>query len=133
VPQAVSLRCPVLVFPVDDLDSCVSAGRVAQQLDHAVPGLVGATSAPFRDCILVRPGSTLSDIYQVLQHSGFIGQDRDLVRAERLMLSDCFEGQSVMTNKARSPVKRGDILSDSVVLKVFTNARKEWQRRFNAK
>jgi hypothetical protein len=123
----------VLVFPVDDLDSCVSAGRVTQQLDHVVPGLVGSTLAPFRDCILVRPGSTLSDIYQVLQHSGFIGQDRDLVRAERLLLSDCFVGQSVMTNKARSPVKRGDILSGSVVLKVFTNARKEWQRRLNAK
>lgn len=122
-----------MVFPVDDLDSCVSAGRVAQQFDHAAPALVGSTSAPFRECILVRPGSTLIDIYQVLQHSGFVGQDRDLVRAERLLLSDCFESQSVMTNKARSPVKRGDVLSGSVVLKVFTNARKEWQRRLNAK
>ena len=123
----------MLVFPVDDLDSCVSAGRVAQQLDQVVSGLVGSTLAPFRDCILVRPGSTLIDIYQVLQHSGFIGQDRDLVRAERLLLSDCCVGQCVMTNKARSPMKRGDILSGSVVVKVFTNARKEWQRRLNAK
>ncbi len=123
----------MLVFPVDDLESCVSAGRAAQQLDNAAPGLVGSTSAPFRECILVRPGSTLSDIYQVLQHSGFIGQDRDLVRAERLLLSDCSVNQSVMTINTRSPLKKGDILTGSVVLKVFTNVRKEWQRRSNAK
>ena len=133
--QAVSLRRPVMVFPVDDLDSCISVARVAQHPDNSsVPiGPVACIPAPFRECMLVRPGSTLNDVYQVLQHTGFVGQNRDLVRTERLLLPDPFICQSasdvVTTVKGRtSLVKKGDLLSGFVVLKVFSNARKEWQR-----
>ena len=133
----------MLVFPVDDLDSCTSVVRIAQRLDDAlsssVPGPASFSSSPFHECILVRPGSTLTDVYQVLQHSGFVGQDRDLVRTERLLLPDSsiFRSASakdeVMPGKARTQLKKGDLLSGFVVLKVFTNLRKEWQRHMNAK
>jgi hypothetical protein len=133
----------VLVFPVDDLDSCNSVSRIAQRLDDAspssVPGTASSTSAPFHECILVRPGSTLTDVYQVLQHSGFVSPDRELVRTERLLLPDLsvFRSSSAkdeeMTGKARTQVKKGDLLSGFVVLKVFTNPRKEWQRHMNAR
>jgi hypothetical protein len=86
----------------------------------------------------VRPGATLNDVYQVLQHSGFVGQDRDLVRTERLLLPDPFRclslNNSVTKYKARTLlVKKEDLLSGFVVLKVFSNARKEWQRHSNAR
>jgi hypothetical protein len=133
----------VLVFPVDDFDSCISVVRLAQQLDDtsnvSVPRPVVSTSAPFRECILVRPGSTLIDVYQVLQHSGFVGRDRELVRTERLLLPDSLSCQSLsekddaIKGKVRILVKKGDLLSGFVVLKVFTNARKEWQRHSNSR
>ena len=144
LPQAVSLRGPVLVFPVDDFDSCNGVVRISQRPDDvssssSAPGPVASISAPFHECILVRPGSTLADVYQVLQHSGFVGQDRDLVRTERLLLPDSTVCQSAsakgvaMTGKARALVKKGDVLSGFAILKVFTNARKEWQRQTNAR
>jgi hypothetical protein len=133
----------VLVFPVDDFDSCISVVRLAQQLDDtsnlSVPRPVLCTSAPFRECILVRPGSTLIDVYQVLQHSGFVGRDRELVRTERLLLPDSLccrslsEKDDAIKGKVRILVKKGDLLSGFVVLKVFTNARKEWQRQTNSR
>jgi hypothetical protein len=144
LPQAVSLRAPVLVFPVDDFDSCNSVVRIPQRPDDApssssAPGPVASISPPFHECILVRPGSTLADVFQVFQHSGFVGQDRDLVRTERLLLPDSTVCQSAsakgvaMTGKARALVKKGDVLSGFAILKVFTNARKEWQRQTNAR
>ena len=144
LPQAVSLRAPVLVFPVEDFDSCNSVVRIPQRPDDApssssAPGPVASISPPFHECILVRPGSTLTDVYQVLQHSGFVGPDRELVRTERLLLPDSSVFRSSgandeeMTGKARTQVKKGDLLSGFVVLKVFTNPRKEWQRHMNAR
>ena len=50
----------MLVFPVDDLDSCISVVLLAHQLDYtsnvSVPRPVVSTSVPFRECILVIPG-----------------------------------------------------------------------------
>jgi len=135
-----------MVFPVEDLDSCISVVRIAQQLDTAssspAPSPVATTAAAFRECVLVRPGSTLTDVYQVLQHCGFVGQDRDLVRTERLLFSESSVCQSagdsdavtVSTSKERISLKKGDLLLGRfVVLKVFTNVRKEWQRNSHAR
>jgi hypothetical protein len=71
----------------------------------------------------------------MLQNIGFIGRDRELVRSERLVLPDPAECQSVSfqnasaAGKSRTLVKKGDHFSDTVVLKFFTNVRKQWQQR----
>jgi hypothetical protein len=130
-----------MVFPVDDLDSCISVTRAAlpdNSFIPSVPGPVAHISAPFQECMLVRPGSTLNDVFQVLQHSGFVGQDRDLVRTERLLLPDPFMyncvSDAVTKCKSRTAlVKKEDLLSGFVVLKVFSNARKEWQRHSSSR
>ena len=133
-----------MVFPVEDLDSCISVVRAVQQPDDApsppaaLP--VATAAAAFRECVLVRPNSTLADIYQVLQHCGFVGKDRDLVRTERLILPEPLVCQAVgdadaaPASNQRVSLKKADLLPGRImVLKLSTNLRKEWQRAPHAR
>ena len=76
----------------------------------------------------------------MLQHCGFVGKDRDLVRTERLLLPEPLVCQAVgdadaaPTINQRVSLKKADLLPGRImVLKLSTNLRKEWQRASHAR
>ena len=123
-----------MVFPVEDLDSCISVVRAVQQPDDApsppaaLP--VATAAAAFRECVLVRPNSTLADIYQVLQHCGF----ERLLLPEPLVCQAVGDADAAPASNQRVSLKKADLLPGRImVLKLSTNLRKEWQRASHAR
>lgn len=74
--SAVALKCPAVVFPVADLESFAalpakacgaSGGMLGSGTEAKARAAQGANTSIMRDCLLMRPGSTVLDVMQVLK------------------------------------------------------------------
>lgn len=74
--KAVNLHCPTFAFPVRCLDTLRSLGR-GQLPQHKETDVL-------RDCISLKPGSTVEDLYNVMCHYPTLLLTGDFVRAETL-------------------------------------------------
>lgn len=117
ISAAVMLRPPVLCFPVSDLATEMPVGW------HAGVSLASDQRADSSliDCILLKPGSTVEDVYDALKrgelsHAHISG---DFVRAE---------GRSINPNSRKKQLGREVIIDESnCVIKVQTNRKSVWQ------
>lgn len=117
ISAAVMLRPPILCFPVSDLSTEMpvgwTTGASATPGDEAEHRLV--------DCLLLKPGSTVEDVYEALKR-GELPQGRvagDFVRAEARSLD--------MTARKRQ-IGRDTVIDESnCVIKIQTNRKSVWQ------
>ena len=144
---AVSLREPILVFPVNDMKSyeplpgmsnyatrdsslpnhgfisCIAAGGCApsqwdDQKRSYIPSTKDSAKHALRDVILMKPGSTVDDVFRGLKGMGCL--EGDFVRAE---------AASRIGEKPK-PVSKFELVGrHNRILKVMTTRRKEWQKK----
>lgn len=142
--SAISLREPVLVFPVNDMTtysplpgmtrvatedaSLPSAGMVSCLVDAggAAPTLWSGSNyvahkgspenAKLRDALVMKPGSTVEDVFLSLKRMGALGGE--FVRAE---------GAGDIGEKAKLVPKHEVVNKSNRILKIMTNKRREWQ------
>ncbi|KAI2501634.1 50S ribosome-binding GTPase [Fragilaria crotonensis] len=139
--SAMSLREPVLVFPVSDLTTyspLPGMTRVAiEDASLPSPGMVAcllaaggssptlwkdgsyiASSAQvkLRDVLVMKPGSTVEDVFLSLKRLGALGGE--FVRAE---------GAGNLGEKGKLVPKHEVITRSNRILKIMTNKRREWQ------
>jgi ribosome-binding ATPase len=140
--SAMSLREPILVFPVSDMVSMAplpGLNRVATE-DASLPSagmiscLLAAGGEPptlwqdgtymtksspvmLRDVLVMRPGSTIEDVYLTLKRLGALSGE--FVRAE---------GIGNIGEKPKLVPKYDIVHKSNRILKIMTNKRREWQR-----
>ncbi len=141
--SAIKLREPILVFPVSDMvtlapmpslnkaaigdPSLPSAGMV--RCIEAAGGVSpscwengqycasGNSSDKLRDAILMKPGSTVEDVFLTLKNRGALGGE--FVRAE---------ASSGVPGERPKPVSKQEVMSrKNRVIKIMTNKRTQWQ------
>mmetsp|Transcript_30065 Transcript_30065/g.39348 ORF Transcript_30065/g.39348 Transcript_30065/m.39348 type:complete len:218 (-) Transcript_30065:107-760(-) len=145
--SAMSLREPVLVFPVSDMTtyaplpgltdyavndaslpsagmiSCLNAfGGSSPSLWDADKKLYSAEEknqeAMLRDVLVMKPGSTVEDVFNSLKRMGALGGE--FVRAE---------GAGEIGEKGKLIPKNEVVGRNNRILKVMTNKRREWQTK----
>lgn len=144
--SSIMLRSPVLVFPVSDmttlaplpgmldyatldaslpsagLTSCLrAAGGSAPSLWNDDiggydPSLAKGSSVMLRDALVMKPGSTVEDVFLSLKRMGALGGE--FVRAE---------GAGRIGEKAKLVPKHAVIAKSNRILKIMTNKRTQWQ------
>jgi hypothetical protein len=145
--SSVMLRPPVLVFPVCDMStyaplpgtmeyatldaSLASLGMISclKAAGGCAPSLwsddargydltLAKGSNRLRDCMVMKPGSTVEDVYLSLKRMGALGGE--FVRAE---------GAARIGEKAKLVPKHELVTKHNRILKIMTNKRKEWQTK----
>ncbi|KAI8619387.1 P-loop containing nucleoside triphosphate hydrolase protein [Chytriomyces sp. MP71] len=97
---AIMLRPPVFCYPVEDLDTLVSNGPAATF------------------CLPMKPGSTVSDVFELLAHGSDAVLAGQFVRAEAMALN----------GGSKKPVKKETEIEDScAILKLMSNRKSRWQ------
>jgi hypothetical protein len=140
--SALSLREPVLVFPVSDMTtysplpgmtrvatedaplpsagmvSClVAAGGAAPTLwNNGFYAAPNGADCKLRDVLVMKPGSTVEDVFLSLKRLGALGGE--FVRAE---------GAGNVGEKAKLVPKHEVVNTSNRILKIMTNKRREWQ------
>lgn len=100
--QAVSLREPVYAFPVHCLDTLQSIGK-----SHVEKSQI------LRDCIMLKPGTSVEEFHTVLCHYPVSLLSGDFVRAE-----------TINTDGSKRPMKKDEVLNKSNnIIKIMTTKR----------
>lgn len=100
--QAVSLREPVYAFPVHCLDTLQSIGK-----SHVEKSQI------LRDCIMLKPGTSVEEFHTVLCHYPVSLLSGDFVRAE-----------TINTDGSKRPMKKDEVLNNSNnIIKIMTTKR----------
>ena len=130
IAAAVALRPPQIVLPCADLDT--GASFMASER--------GLAASPLHDLVLVRPGSTVEDVYGVLKHHPYHLVKGDFVRAEGMGMPQQqqqhpHQQQQQQQQQAsgfgkRRLLKKDEVVTDANnVLRVWTNQKSQWQNK----
>ena len=111
---AVMARRPLLVLPVTDAATC------------AAPGEAHESAAALRDCVMVRPGSTLDDAFDALRRENLA--DGELVRAEHVEAAPPPACRRAAVLRKEDGALRGDARG-ALVLRLATKKGCAWQKR----
>jgi hypothetical protein len=110
INAAVALAQPLLVYPVLDLATCAS-----------LPLHEGSRGAILQHCLLMKPGSSVQDVYTVLKRPPFQALSGDYVRGE------CLDRSKAPA--ATHPLRKTDPLTAATaVVKIMTNRKSNWQQ-----
>ncbi|GAX85197.1 hypothetical protein CEUSTIGMA_g12616.t1 [Chlamydomonas eustigma] len=97
---AIAMRPPRVVFPVADLQSCTAiparvhtstatgGGPTGSGAEAKARQAEGSHTRVLRDCVLLKPGSTVEDLYWVLKRPPYLLLDGDFVRSDCRLLSN---------------------------------------------
>lgn len=97
--QAVSLREPVYAYPVHCLDTLQSIGK-----SHVEKSQI------LRDCIMLKPGTSVEEFHTILCHYPVSLLSGDFVRAE-----------TVNTGSSKRPMKKDEVLNNcNNIIKIMT-------------
>jgi hypothetical protein len=134
---AVAMRPPALAFPVAELEACASLpfvhgggggggiGAGADAKARAAEGPHGGGA--LRDCLLMKPGSTVVDVFTALKRQELLAGD--FIRAECRVVGG--EGGAAAPKAAvanwRLARKEEEILPGNCVLRILTNRKSAWQ------
>ena len=106
----ISMRPPLLIYPVDDLDKCDTFLQREGRLG-------GSNLNFFADCILMRPASLVIDLYHALSHPPYNAIQGDYVRAE-----------ARDEKGTRKLVRKDEMLTyENRVIRIMTNKKVSWQ------
>jgi hypothetical protein len=117
---AVARRCPLFVLPVTDAQACCSPGAAAHAGD-ATAADAAAEPPALRECVMLRPGSTLEEAFGALRRAGLA--DGELVRAERVALEPPPRRAAVLRKE------EGALRESMLVLRIATSKRAPWQKK----
>ena len=81
VAAAVALKPPTLGFPVDCLDAGTAFAASPEKAEGAGAGFLGKKKAALRECVLLKPGSTVLELFAEARRVGACGNG-ELVRSE---------------------------------------------------
>jgi len=137
---AACLAAPRWVFPVGDRGSLAAlaarvhssgaGGGVGAGLDARQRYDQGGRPGVLRDCLLMRPGSTVGDVYQALRRPPYQLLEGEFVRAECAGAGGAAEGEGGGGGgrAAWRVVRKADPLSPGgMVLLIMTNKKVAWQ------
>ncbi len=114
--QAVHLRIPRIVYPVDDLTTCIAVHVGGIQRPGA--DISGKNSHVAAEAVLLHPGSTPETLFNVLLRPPFTSLSGDFVRAEGWTESS-----------GRQLLRKDEVLGPDIVCRVMTNRKVSWQRK----
>jgi hypothetical protein len=120
INAAVALAPPLLVYPVGDLQTCVSVPMEA-------PGC-GCSAAVLSHCLLMKPGSAPEDVFNTLKRAPLQALAGDYIRAECLDMVRPSSG-SPRGFEARLMKKTEAITFATRVLRIMTNRKSAWQHQ----
>ena len=93
---AMALKPPRWVYPIGDKQTCAalparsahsgSAGGLGGGVDAKARAAEGALAGVLRDCVLLKPGSTVEDVFAVLKWPPYLLLEGEFVRAEARVL-----------------------------------------------
>mmetsp|Transcript_9070 Transcript_9070/g.13604 ORF Transcript_9070/g.13604 Transcript_9070/m.13604 type:complete len:880 (+) Transcript_9070:2-2641(+) len=111
INTAVKLANPLIVYPVSNLTSCVSVSNRDTVLE---------------DCLLMRQGSKVEDVYNTMKKKPYSLIDGDYIRAEYRVLTEKKATVAVL--------KKTDVVDESKsIVRIVTNKRVAWQAALHAK
>eukprot|EP00198_Chlamydomonas_reinhardtii_P003635 XP_001692971.1 predicted protein [Chlamydomonas reinhardtii] len=158
---AVAMRPPRPMYPVSELETyaalaargiaSAAGGLLGSGLDAKARAAEGATPGVLRDCVLLKPGSHIVDLFEVLKRPPYQLLEGDFVRAECSALTSA-EAAAASAAAARQQaaaagdggasthqhtglaaqtwrvVKKDEVLDwGSCVARIMTNRRSNWQ------
>ncbi|PNH08917.1 O-phosphoseryl-tRNA(Sec) selenium transferase [Tetrabaena socialis] len=154
---AVAMRPPRPVFPVAELEGLAAlqargaasgaGGLLGSGLDAKARAAEGGSPGVLRDCLLLKPGSTVVDLFEVLKRPPYQLLEGDFVRAECSAMTSP-EGAAASAAAAAAAaagsggsglpapppqqswrvLKKDEVLDwGSCVARVMTNRRSHWQ------
>ncbi|KAG2422688.1 hypothetical protein HXX76_015852 [Chlamydomonas incerta] len=155
---AVAMRPPRPMYPVGELDSytalaargiaSAAGGLLGSGLDAKARAAEGAAPGVLRDCVLLKPGSHIVDLFEVLKRPPFQLLEGDFVRAECSALTSAEAAAASAAAAAAAAagdgggaqqhvgpaaqtwrvVKKDEVLDwGSCVARIMTNRRSNWQ------
>lgn len=124
ISEAVKLKPPVLCYPVGDLDAETPVAWTASLIAGNEPQLA---SAPIlRDCLQLKPGSTVEDLFEALKRGALRNATMhgDFVRAE---------GRGLERDASKKvQLRRDSVLTESnCVVRLMANRKSVWQNHVN--
>ena len=135
---ALRLKQPVLAFPVTDLDTGGAwKPRRGADVDVAAGALASTVSGSMQECVMLKPGSTVWDLFSAMQHGGGASEADMLengggarggagttMRGE-FVRAECRDGPQ---GQRRRLLKRDEPLGTSnCVVRFYTNRKVSWQ------
>ena len=111
ISEAVKLKPPVLCYPVGDVDSEVHVAWTPSMTQ----------SEALRDCVQMKPGSTVEDLFEALKRGALPNATMhgEYVRAE---------GRALSRKTKKIQLRRDNVLSESnCVIKIMANRKAVWQ------
>lgn len=115
---AMALKPPAWAYPISDRESCAAlvarhsgsggAGAIGTGVDAKARAAEGAAAGVLRDCILLKPGSTVDDLYAVLKRPPWGLLEGDFVRAEARILQQPTAVGHTGNSGSSSSDNRGD-------------------------
>jgi ribosome-binding ATPase len=128
ISEAIKLKPPVLVYPVNDLDSEMPIGWTASMTNELSSS--GAHPPILRDCLQLKQGSTVDDVFEALKHGALphASIQGDFIRAEGKTI---VKGPLSGTNKEprKHQLKRETVVDESnAVIRIQTNKKSVWQQ-----
>lgn len=142
---AVALKPPRWVFPIADREKCTAlaaapnraggssgsrqggsaaASSLGWGMDAKARAAQGAETGVLRDCVLVKPGSKVEDVFWVLKRPPYALLEGDFVRAEARVLSADGKMRVVRKDEPVGPA--------NCVLLLQTNRKVSWQHKHAA-
>ena len=114
------LKPPVLCYPVCDLDSECPVGWTSGKA-CAAPGSSSSCAPRLQDCLQMKPGSTVGDVFEALRRGELNGSlQGEFVRAD----SRCLGSSRVLQ------LRRDAVLeAATAVLRIQTNRKSVWQQQ----
>ena len=117
VAAAVALKPPTLGFPVDCLDAGTAFAASPEKAEGAGAGFLGKKKAALRECVLLKPGSTVLELF-----------------AEARRVSACGNGELVRSETSDGAGRRRTLRRDEPVaaipggvVKFYVNRKVKWQ------
>lgn len=133
ISEAIKLKPPVLVYPVNDLDQELPIGWTANMTNEILSKNSQQLLPKLRDCIQMKQGSTVDDLYHALKHGtlNHVILQGEFVRSEgKPIRKPSLLNKVISNNELRKhQLKRETIFDEfNSIVRIQTNKKSVWQQ-----
>jgi ribosome-binding ATPase len=129
ISEAIKLKPPVLVYPVNDLDSELPIGWTASMTNELSSS--GGPPPILRDCLQFKKGSTVDDVFEALKHGALshASIQGDFIRAEGKAVSKVASSGATNKEPRKHQLKRETVVDETnAIMRIQTNKKSVWQQ-----
>lgn len=132
ISEAIKLKPPVLVYPVNDLDSELPIGWSASMTNEITSS--NGKLPILRDCLQFKQGSTVDDVFESLKHGALshASIQGDFIRAEGKPIRKVPPSSSLAhagKESRKHQLKRETVIDETnAILRIQTNKKSVWQQ-----